>query len=129
MSQIKIYALASTINQHRDQLSQAIHAALVNALQYPTNKKFQRFIALNAEDFIYPNDRSQNYLIIEISMFEGRSIESKKTLIRSLFENIQRQCGISSQDTEITIFETPKHNWGIRGQCGDEMTLNYKVEV
>ena len=84
---------------------------------------------LNAEDFIYPEDRSHNYLIIEISMFEGRSVDTKKSLIRQLFENIQAQCGISPQDIEITIFETPRHNWGIRGQCGDVLALNYKVEV
>ncbi len=129
MSQIKIYALSSTIQQHRQQLSAAIHEALVSALSYPAEKKFQRFIALNAEDFIYPADRSQNYIIIEISMFEGRSTESKKSLMRTLFANIQAQCGIAPQDVEITIFETPKHNWGIRGQCGDELNLNYKVEV
>ena len=62
-------------------------------------------------------------------MFEGRSIDAKKILIRQLFANIQTQCDISPQDIEITIFETPKHNWGIRGQCGDELALNYKVEV
>ena len=129
MSQIKIYALTRTIKQHRNQLSSAIHDALVTALQYPIEKKFQRFIALEADNFIYPNDRSHNYLIIEISMFEGRSIESKKTLIHTLFANIQAQCGINPQDVEITIFETPKHHWGIRGQCGDELALNYNVEV
>lgn len=129
MSQIKIYALTLTIEQHRQLLSDAINAALVSALQYPPSKKFQRFIALNEQDFIYPEDRSHNYLIIEISMFEGRSIDAKKMLIRQLFENIQSQCSISPQDVEITITETPKHNWGIRGQCGDELALNYKVEV
>jgi hypothetical protein len=32
-------------------------------------------------------------------------------------------------DVEITITETPKYNWGIRGMIGDELKLNYKVEV
>jgi hypothetical protein len=35
----------------------------------------------------------------------------------------------SQQDLEITIFETPKHNWGFRGLPGDEHELNYKVDV
>jgi len=30
---------------------------------------------------------------------------------------------------EMTIFETPKHNWGFRGLPGDEHKLDYKVEV
>lgn len=36
---------------------------------------------------------------------------------------------ISPQDVEVTIFETPKHNWGIRGLPGDELALNYKVNI
>jgi 4-oxalocrotonate tautomerase family enzyme len=129
MSQIKIYALQTTIEQFRHQLSHAIHQALVESLNYPIEKKFQRFITLSKEDFIYPNDRSQHYLIIEISMFEGRSTEAKKSLIQNIFTYIQQQCGISTQDIEITIFETPKCNWGIRGQHADELQLNYQVDV
>ena len=129
MSQIKIYALRQTLDQHKVQLSDAIHRALVESLHYPEEKKFQRFIALENDDFIYPNDRSENYLIIEISMFEGRTNEAKKRLIQTIFSNIQQQCGISLQDIEITIFETPKSNWGIRGQNADELQLNYQVNV
>ena len=44
MSQIKIYALHQTIQQFRTQLSDAIHQALVTSLDYPVEKKFQRFI-------------------------------------------------------------------------------------
>jgi phenylpyruvate tautomerase PptA (4-oxalocrotonate tautomerase family) len=129
MSQIKIYALQQTIEQFRNQLSHAIHKALVDSLNYPVEKKFQRFISLAAGDFIYPEDRSDNYLIIEISMFEGRSKETKKGLIQLIFTYIQQQCGISPHDVEITIFETPKVNWGIRGQNAEELKLTYQVNV
>ncbi len=61
-------------------------------------------------------------------MFEGRSVEVKKRLIRLLFERCSA-LGIERNDLEITIFETPKHNWGIRGVPGDELDLSYKVEV
>jgi hypothetical protein len=62
-------------------------------------------------------------------MFEGRRVETKKQLIRLLFERIQREFGIAPQDLEMTIFETPKHNWGFRGLPGDEHKLNYKVDL
>lgn len=62
-------------------------------------------------------------------MFEGRSIEAKKALVHALYNNISSSCGISVNDVEITIFETPKENWGIRGMPGDELALNYKVDV
>ncbi|MCU4412893.1 tautomerase family protein [Acinetobacter sp. WU_MDCI_Axc73] len=129
MSQIKIYANQSTIQKHRMDLSNAIHQALVTTLEYPIDKRFHRFIALTPEDFIYPVDRSEAYTIIEISMFIGRSSEAKKRLIQQIFSNIEKQCGITPQDVEITIFETPKENWGIRGQNADELQLNYKINI
>ena len=129
MAQVKIYGLTTSLSKHADLLSSAIHSAIMEALSYPPEKKFQRFIGLKKSGFIYPDDRSSNYTIIEISMFEGRSVEAKKNLIQLLFRNIEKEVGISTQDIEITIQESPKQNWDIRGQCGDELALGYKVNV
>ncbi|WP_407492152.1 tautomerase family protein [Acinetobacter baumannii] len=129
MSQVKIYANEQTIMQYREMLSHAVHQALIEELKYPIEKKFQRFISLKPENFIYPSDRSQHYVIIELSMFTGRSTEAKKRLIQTLFRNIEQYCRIAPQDIEITIFETLKENWGIRGQNADELRLNYQVNV
>ena len=62
-------------------------------------------------------------------MFEGRSVETKKQLIRLLFDRSSKELGISNLDLEITIFETPKHNWGFRGLSGDEHSLDYQVNI
>jgi phenylpyruvate tautomerase PptA (4-oxalocrotonate tautomerase family) len=129
MVQVKRYGLKTPLIAHADLLSAAVHNAIVEPLVYSPEKKFHRLIGLEKSEFIYPADRSENYTIIEISMFEGRSIETKKSLIRLLFANIEREVGIKPQDVEITIFETPKQNWGIRGLCGDELALGYKVDV
>lgn len=129
MSQIKIYGLKDSLKNHQTNLSSAIHRAVVEALAHPVDKKFHRFIGLDQSEFIFPADRSSNYTIIEISMFEGRSIEIKKSLIKLLFKYIEQDTGFTPQDVEVTIFETPKYNWGIRGQCGDELSLGYKVAV
>ena len=129
MAQVKIYGLKSHLETSRIAISDAIHAAVVEALHYPEEKKFHRFISLDQEDFIFPEDRSERYTVIEISMFEGRSTEAKKELIRRLFQNLEARAGIPSHDVEITIFETPKSNWGIRGLPGDELRLNYTVKV
>ena len=34
-----------------------------------------------------------------------------------------------AEDLEITISETPRHNWGIRGLPADELGLTYEVNV
>ncbi|MEH1919929.1 tautomerase family protein [Nostoc sp.] len=129
MAQIKVYGLAEKLNTVKIELSNIIHASVIQVLQLTPEKRFHRFFPLDKSDFYYPSDRSDNYLIIEISMFEGRSVETKKQLIRLLIENINEKLNIAVYDIEITIFETPKYNWGIRGLPGDELILNYKVEV
>jgi hypothetical protein len=129
MAQVKIFGLRSSLDEVRTDLSGAIHSAVMEAFAYPAEKKFHRFIGIDRADFIYPSDRSDRYIIIEFSIFDGRSIEAKKLLIRRLYDLIPQQTGILPQDIEITIFETPRHAWGIRGLPGDEVGLTYKVEV
>jgi hypothetical protein len=128
MSQVKIYGLRAHLGPIRQQLSDVIHSCVMDALQYPAGKRAHRFFLLEADDFFYPGDRTEKYTILEFSLFEGRSVEAKKQLIRLLFERAQT-VGISPQDLEITLFETPKYNWGFRGLPGDEHQLSYKVDV
>lgn len=128
MSQVKMYALKKLLDTRRNAMSDVVQACLVKTLALPPEKRFLRFFALEKEDFVFPQDRSENYTILEISMFAGRSTETKKSLIRELFARFEVELGIAPQDLEITIFETPKENWGIRGKPGDELALSYKVE-
>ena len=129
MAQIKIYGVASQLNPIKAKLSDVIHSCVVEALQYPKDKRAHRFFPLDPSDFYFPVGRTERYTIIEISMFDGRSVQAKKHLLRLLMARIPEQFGIAVQDIEVTITETPKHNWGIRGLPGDEVELNYKVDV
>lgn len=99
------------------------------ALDYPPEKRFQRFVPMDPEDFVYPDDRGPDYTIIEISVFEGRSEAAKRALIRELFERVESEAGVPPHSLEITITETPKVNWGIRGQNAADLSLGYRVEV
>ncbi len=128
MVQTKIYGLSAHLDPIKAQLSDVIYGCVMDALQYPADKRAHRFFPLEPADFFYPTGRTERYTIIEFSMIEGRSVATKKQLIRLLFERVQ-PLGIASQDLEITIFETPAHNWGFRGLPGDEHQLNYKIDV
>ena len=108
MVQIKVYSLADKLNPIKTELSNVIHTSLIEVLQLIPEKRFHRFFPLDKSDFYYPSDRTNNYLVIEISMFEGRSVETKKELIRLLIKNINEKFNIPIYDIEITIFETPK---------------------
>ena len=84
---------------------------------------------MDREDMLYGEGRSNAYTIIEIMMIEGRTIETKKELIKTLFKEIEKEVAIAPQDLEICIQEAPAYQWGFRGMSGDEVQLNYKVGV
>jgi len=129
MGQIKIYGIREELHPIRQQVSDVIHACLVEAFHYPKEKRAHRFIYIDRDSFFYFEGRTPRHTILEISVFEGRSVEAKKKLHRLLFERFEKELGIVPMDLEITIFESPMHNWGIRGKSGDELNLNYKVNV
>ena len=129
MAQVKIYGLREHLAPIKGLLSDVIHSCVVDALHFPRDKRAHRFFQMESDEFYYPASASPRYTIIEISMFEGRSVEAKKALIRLIFERVGSQCQRLPGEIEITITETPRHNWGFRGQPGDEVGLSYKVEV
>ena len=85
---------------------------------------------MDKEDFFYPEDRSENYIAIEINLMQGRLEGTKKRLIKMLFSELEYKIGIKSYDVEITIKEQPAHCWGFRGMTGDEARdLVYDLNV
>ena len=129
MAQVKIYAQKEMLKPLRQPLSDVIHSVIVEMLSFPKEKRFHRFIALDAEDYILPEEKSRDYIIIEILMMSGRSEATKKSVIKTLFSKLEQELKISPDNVEIVIFESPTSHWGFRGMTGDEITLNYKINV
>ena len=126
---IRIYGIRETLRPITRRLSDVINSCMVEALEFPENKRAHRFIPLEREDFFMPEGRSDAYTVIEINMIEGRSVKAKKRLIHLLFERIEAELGIAPVDVEITINEAPASNCGFRGMTGDEARLDYKIDV
>jgi hypothetical protein len=93
MAQIVVWGHREPLRRRREALSDAIHSAVVEALEYPEEKRFHRFVGLDPEDFVHPASRSEEYIVIEISMFEGRSDSARRRLIEALFQRIEAATG------------------------------------
>jgi len=129
MAQFKIYARGEFLRVEHQRISDVLHGAALRTLLLPPDKRFHRFIPLEPWQLIAPADRSERYLIIETILFSGRSTAVRKALIRAVIDDLSQHLGLDPNDIEITLIESPRENWGIRGQHGDEMQLSYKVEV
>ena len=127
---IVIYGIKENINPIKAKLSDVIHGCMQSVLGFPEDKRAHRFIPMDKEDFYYPGGRTDAYTVIEINMMTGRKIETQKMLIKTLFQEIERQLLILPVDIEIIIKEQAPHQWGFRGMTGDEVNdLKYKVNV
>jgi hypothetical protein len=126
---IHVYGIDERLSPIVGRLSDTLNTCVVEALQFPNDKRSHRFFPMPRDCFFTPEGRSDAYLFIEIRMMSGRSAFAKKALVRLLFERIERDIGIMPLDVEICILEAPGENWGFRGLHGDEAKLNYSVRV
>lgn len=127
MVHVKIYGNRRVWGGRRAEVSDALHAALVGAWQIPEDKRFHRFLLLDDGDLVAP--RSDDYLMIEIVAFAGRTREAKRELIRRVYDDVAPALGVATDDVELVVIESPAESWGIRGRSGDELSLSYKVDV
>ncbi|TVR50091.1 MAG: tautomerase family protein [Puniceicoccaceae bacterium] len=128
MAQIKIYGRRRFLEANAPTLSTVIHGCTMAILGLPEDKRFHRFLPVDDALFIHPPDRGDRYLIIEIALIAGRTVETRKRYLKALIEALHRECGIPVNAIEITLQESPPENWGIRGVTGDELKLNYRID-
>ena len=127
---IVIYGIKENLNPVKSNMSAVLHECMQAVLGLPEGKRAHRFIPVEREDFYYPDGRTDSYTVIEINMMAGRTVETQKRLIKSIFEAFERELDIRCADVEIVIKEQCPHQWGFRGMTGDEVKdLTYKVNV
>jgi 4-oxalocrotonate tautomerase family enzyme len=69
-------------------------------------------------------------IFIEISMFTGRTKETKKRLFQKIVTELNEKLSLDKEEIFILINEQPKENWGIRGGIpANEIDLGFKVEI
>ena len=126
---ITVYGIDEYLNPIKSRISDVLHGCMMQVLGMPADKRTHRFIPLDKSDFYFPVGRTEHYTVIEINMIEGRSVDTKKALIKAIFDAFENELSLSPADIEITIKEQPAHCWGFRGITGDEAKLNYRINV
>jgi phenylpyruvate tautomerase PptA (4-oxalocrotonate tautomerase family) len=115
--------------EQQQQLIDAAHAAMVEALKVPEHDKLIRFVEHRPEHFITPSGTSDNYTLVEISLFPGRSLDAKRKLYQAIIKRFG-ELGIAPNDIRVVLYESPMDNWGIRGGVpASEVDLGFKVDV
>lgn len=126
--QVRFYGQRDVWAARREEVSDAVHRALVNVWQIPAEKRFHRFLLSESSD-IFVSARGAEYLVVEVLCFSGRSIAAKRALVRSVFDDVAPALHLGPDDLELVVLESPPRNWGIRGHSGDDLDLAYRVDV
>ena len=113
----------------RKSILNVVHSSLVTAFKIPDNDRNQRIVEIDPDNYEFPSGRSDNYLTIEMTVFPGRSINTKRTLYKEIVTGLEA-LGIPSDDILIVLKEPPLHNWGIRGGYpANEVDIGFKLDV
>jgi len=98
-----------------------IHEALVEQAKVPVADRFQVFHEVGAGNIdadptfagSNPVERSENVLIIQITLNAGRTDEIKSALYAEIASRLQSEAGVRPDDVFINLIEVVKQNWSM----------------
>lgn len=122
---VKIQIKKGNTTNFKRTLMNSVHESMVETLLIPADDKNIMLTEYDSELF----DAKPPYeYFIEISMFAGRTKETKSKLFRSIVDKLQERLDISPQSVFILINEQPTDNWGIRGGISaSDIHLEFKI--
>ncbi len=116
MPLVRVDMLKGKTPEYKKTVLDCIHNGLVDSLGIEDWDRFQRINEYDKTDFEFPSFKSDDFLIIELYLFPGRTKEQKRKMIEAVTENLKDSLSIEPTDVFITIIEPPLENWGIGGK-------------
>jgi len=112
------------IKKHQDptfakRVGQLIYAAMRSAIGVPEHDNFQILAEHDEQHFIFDTQylgiqRTDNLVVIQITMNEGRTLEQKKLLYKTIAESLNSELAVRLEDVFINLVEVKKENWSFR---------------
>lgn len=116
MPLIRIEIIKGKSAEYKKTLLDCIHEGLLESIGIADWDRFQRIIEIDRADFETAPEKTDQFMIIEITMFQGRTKEQKKALIETVTRKLGESLGILPTDIFIVIHEPPNENWGMGGK-------------
>ena len=107
-----------TTSEQKQAIVDGIHQALVESIGMPNDELFNLVSEYEPEDFFYDRkfngiSRSDNLVVIEITMRRGRSDAMKKALYANIAANLEKLGKISPKDVFIFTHENDYSDWSV----------------
>lgn len=115
MPLVRIEIQRGKSTEYKKTLLDSVHTALERALGIADWDRFQRLYELEPECFETSAGKTDQFMIITIDMFPGRSKEQKAAVFREITKELSERLGIVSTDVFIVLHEPANENWGLAG--------------
>ncbi len=101
---------------YRKAIADNIYEALRETFAVPENDRFVTISEFDGDNFVYSPDylgipRSDDLVIMEITVSNTRSVEQKQTLYRRIVERLAEQPGLRPEDVLIILVEVLPAHW------------------
>ncbi len=110
---------------------EGVRRALSEALRAPLEDPLVRLAEYPAGCFTlpYPDRHSDRFALVEITMFAGRSVETKRRLYDAVVRSLVA-AGVPAEDVLIVLHEPPMHDWAVNGGTpASEADVGFDVEI
>lgn len=116
MPLVKVEMLAGKTAEFKKKVFECIHEGLVEAFGIQDWDRFQRIAEYEKSDWETPDEKTENFMIIELTIFPGRTREQKKNAIESITAKLVEKLLLPPTDVFIIMNEPPLENWGMGGK-------------
>ncbi len=103
--------------EDRKIIADGVHDAIA-AAGFPQRDRFQKIHRLSRDQFLYDErhpdltqPRTEKFVLIEIIISFGRSVDFKKDLLTRIIQNLENKPGIAPHDVMVLFIETARENW------------------
>jgi phenylpyruvate tautomerase PptA (4-oxalocrotonate tautomerase family) len=116
MPLVRISLIEGRAAQYKRAVADAVHQALVRALGIAPDDRFQVITEHSRDELIFDANylgvqRSDAFVIVQITLRSGRSSELKKALYQSIVDNLADQPGLRREDVMIVLIENELADW------------------
>ena len=116
MPLVKIEMIRGKSPETKKKILDIVHEGLIEALSIEDWDRFQRILEYDKENFEIPEGKTDAFMIIELTIFPGRTKEQKGSAVELITQRLNEELGIPKTDVFIIINEPPKENWGLAGK-------------
>jgi phenylpyruvate tautomerase PptA (4-oxalocrotonate tautomerase family) len=97
-------------------VGEVVYRSMVETIDVPKNDNFQVIGEHSMETLVFDLGyfgiaRSEGFVAIQITLSEGRGLEKKRLLYKTITERLQRELGVHPGDVFINLVEVKKENW------------------